>query len=70
MTTKGMEALQAQVVDRIIKARVKDRTTSKLIRMRPDFKYALMKAANRAGLSLESYIRVTLADKMEWEGEL
>lgn len=67
----GMKALQDRVADRIIKYGQKaDRTTTKLIRMRPEFKMAAYKASNRAGLSFESYVRVAIAEKMKWEGKI
>ncbi len=68
---KGMLALQDRVAGRIMRANAtQERTSVKLFRMRDDFKLAALKAANKEGVSLESFIRLAMAERMKWEGEI
>ncbi len=53
-----------------VKETAKKRDSVKVFRMRHESKLAALKAANREGLSLESFIRLSMAQRMGWKGEL
>lgn len=67
----GMELLKAKVVDQIIKVSASTyRSTTFLLRLRPDFKYAIVKYCRKNDLSIAKMIRRALADKIGWDGDL
>ena len=72
MVTKmgpGMEALQAKVVDKLTNINA-HRTASILLRCKPDFKLAILKAAKREQRSVVSLMRMAIADRINFKGEL
>jgi len=65
----GMEALQAKVVDKLTSINA-HRTASILLRCKPDFKLAILKAAKREQRSVVSLMRMAIADRINFKGEL
>jgi len=65
----GMEALQAKVVDKLTNINA-HRTASILLRCKPDFKLAILKAAKREQRSVVSLMRMAIADRINFKGEL
>ena len=65
----GMEALQAKVVDKLTNINA-NRTASILLRCKPDFKLAILKAAKREQRSVVSLMRMAIADRINFKGEL
>ena len=67
----GMEALQAKVVDKLTKVYASDlRTTSILMRCKPDFKLAIVKAARKEQRSVVALMRLAIAERIKFKGEL
>lgn len=69
--SEGMDALRGRVADRLLRqTKTQERTETKIVRMRPHFKLTAEKSANREGVSLESFIRLAMAERMKWKGDL
>ena len=67
----GMEALQAKVVEKITKPYdTKLRKSSLLMRCKPDFKLAIYKAAKKEQRSVVSLMRLAIAERIGFKGDL
>ena len=67
----GMQALQAKVVDKLTKVYASNfRTASILLRCKPDFKLAIIKAARKEQRSVVSLMRLAIAEYINFKGEL
>ena len=71
--TPAMQALQDKVAEKILKARKRDiefNRTALLLKMRADFKLALVRYARKKGVSTSQFIRETMADKIGFDKTL
>lgn len=69
--SKGMQALQDRVAEKIIQASGPVRKPPKvsfLLKMRPEFKLALMRESQRTGESMSFLLLEAFAEKISWKG--